>query len=514
MREAKGRESNSTGMPQVGSHAGPAFAIFFTSPRTAELSITPRHSYDAVVVGSGPNGLAAAIVFAQAGRSVLVLEAQPTIGGGARSAALTLPGFTHDICSAVHPMAVGTEFLPSLPLEQHGLRWIDPPAAMAHPFDDGPPAILQKSIERTGASLGRDADAYAELVRPFVKRWDVLSVDAVAPLHLPRHPVLMARFGIDALRTARSLARGKFRGERARGFFAGLATHSVMPLTDIATASIGLVLSAVAHRAGWPIPAGGAQSIADALASYLRSLGGEIVADTPVTSLSDIPDAKTIMLDLSPRGALAIAGDRFSSSYRSALERYEHGSGVCKVDWALSAPVPWRDAECATAGTLHLGGTLAEITASEAAPPRGEHAESPFVLAAQPSLFDATRAPAGKHTLWGYCHVPFGSSVDMSARIERQIERFAPGFRDCILERRVVRATELEQHNANLHGGDIVGGANTLRQLFFRPVVRRVPYETSIKGVYLCSASTPPGGGVHGLCGMYAARAALSALRD
>jgi len=474
--------------------------------------MSPRHSYDAVVVGSGPNGLAAAIVFAQTGRSVLVLEAQPTIGGGARSAALTLPGFMHDICSAVYPMAVGTEFLPSLPLAQHGLRWIQPPAAMAHPFDDGPPALLETSIERTGATLGRDADAYAELLRPFVKRWNVLAADAIAPLHLPRHPVLMAHFGLDALRSARALARAKFRGERARGFFAGLATHSVMPLTDVATASIALVLGAVAHRAGWPIPAGGAQSVADALASYLRSLGGEIVTDSRVASLSDIPDARTILLDLSPRGALAIAGDRFSSGYRSALERYQHGSGVCKVDWALSAPVPWRHTECATAGTLHLGGTLAEIVASEAAAPRGEHAEKPFVLAAQPSLFDASRAPAGTHTLWGYCHVPYGSSVDMSDRIENQIERFAPGFRDCILERRVMRASELALHNANLHGGDIIGGANTLRQLFFRPVVRRVPYETSIKGVYLCSASTPPGGGVHGLCGMYAARAALAAL--
>ena len=476
--------------------------------------MSSRHSYDAVVVGSGPNGLAAAIAFAQTGRSVLVLEAQPTIGGGARSAELTLPGFTHDICSAVYPMAVGTEFLPSLPLDQHGLRWIEPPAAMAHPFDDGPPAILSKSIERTGATLGVDADAYAALVRPFVKRWNVLSTDAVAPLHLPRHPILMAHFGLDALRSARSLARGKFRGERARGFFAGLATHSVMPLTDTASASIGLVLCAVAHRAGWPIPAGGAQSVTNALASYLRSLGGEIVPDSPVASWSDIPDARTIFLDLSPRGALAIAGGRFSSGYRDALERYKHGSGVCKVDWALSEPVPWRDAECASAGTLHIGGTLAELVASEAAPGNGEHAEKPFVLAAQPSLFDPTRAPAGKHTFWGYCHVPFGSSVDMSARIERQIERFAPGFRDCILERRVMRASELEQHNANLHGGDIVGGANTLRQLFFRPVVRRVPYETSIKGVYLCSASTPPGGGVHGLCGMYAARAALADLRS
>jgi phytoene dehydrogenase-like protein len=476
--------------------------------------MSPRHSYDAVVVGAGPNGLAAAIVFAQTGRSVLVLEGQPTIGGGARSAELTLPGFTHDVCSAVHPMAVGTRFFPSLPLEQHGLRWIDPPAAMAHPFDDGPPGMLRRSIEATGATLGRDGEAYGNLVRPFVERWDSLAADAIAPLHLPRHPFLLARFGLAALRSASSLARSRFRGERARGFFAGLATHSIMPLTQLATASIGLVLGVVGHRAGWPIPEGGSQRIADALASYLRSLGGEIVADSPVASLSDIPDATTTLLDVSPRGALAIAGDRFSSSYRSALERFTIGSGVCKVDWALSAPVPWRDAECALAGTIHLGGTLAELIAAEAAPWRGEHPDQPFVLLAQPSLFDATRAPAGKHTLWGYCHVPNGSTVDMSDRIERQIERFAPGFRDCILHRRVTRASELQRQNANLDGGDIAGGANTLRQLVFRPAVQRVPYATSVKGLYLCSASTPPGGGVHGLCGMYAARAALSDLHD
>lgn len=476
--------------------------------------MSPRHSYDAVVVGSGPNGLAAAIVFAQTGRSVLVLEAQSTLGGGARSAELTLPGFMHDICSAVYPTAVGTRFFPSLPLEQHGLRWIEPPAPMAHPFDDGPPAMLNRSIELTSAGLGPDAGSYAKLLQPFVERWNAVAEDAIAPLHLPRHPLLLARFGVEALRSAASLARGRFRGERARGLFAGLATHSIMPLTHTATASIGLVLGAIGHRVGWPIPEGGAQRVSNALASYLRSLGGEIECDKPVASLRDVPDAEVIMLDVSPRGALAIAGDRFSSSYRSALERFTIGAGVCKVDWALSAPVPWRDPECATAGTLHLGGTLDELIASEAAPWRGEHAERPFVLAAQPSLFDPSRAPAGMHTLWGYCHVPTGSTVDMSARIESQIERFAPGFRECILERRVTPASELDRGNANLYGGDIIGGANTLRQLFFRPVVGRVPYATSLEGVYLCSASTPPGGGVHGLCGMYAARAALSNLRS
>ena len=472
-----------------------------------------RHSYDAIVVGSGPNGLAAAIVFAQAGCSVLVLEAQPTIGGAARSAELTIPGFTHDVGSAVHPMAVATPFFRSLPLDQHGLRWIDLPVAMAHPFDDGPSALLRKSIEATGATLGRDARAYDALVRPISEHWDEICADALAPVHLPKHPITLARFGLSALRSANSLATSRFDDQAARGLFAGLAAHTIMPLTRVATASIGLVLAAVAHRTGWPIPGGGAQSIANALASYLRSLGGEIVTSSPVASLRDVPDAGTILLDVTPRQALAIAGDRFSSSYRSSLERYRYGPGACKVDWALSEPVPWRDRACADAGTVHLGGTLDEIVASERAPWNGEHAEKPFVLVAQPSLFDKMRAPPGKHTLWGYCHVPNGSDVDMTERIERQIERFAPGFRDCILHRRVTKASELHLGNANLVGGDIGGGANTLRQLFFRPVIRRNPYATSVKGLYLCSSSTPPGGGVHGMCGMYAARSALAASR-
>jgi phytoene dehydrogenase-like protein len=473
-----------------------------------------RTAYDAVVVGSGPNGLAAAIVMAQTGRSVLVLEAQPTIGGGARTAELTLPGFRHDVASAVHTLANELPFFPSLPLEQHGLRWIIPPASMAHPFDDRPPAMLRTSFADTESTLGPDAAAYDALIRPFSDRWNDLAADALAPIHVPRHPFLLGRFGLSALRSAHALAMSRFKGEEARGFFAGLATHSIMPLTDIATASIGLVFAAVGHRVGWPIPAGGAQSVSDALVSYLRSLGGEVVSDSPVTSLGDIPSAKTIFLDLSTRGALQLAGDRFSSSYRGALERYRPGPGICKVDWALSGPVPWRNRECADAGTLHLGGTLDELTASEAAPWNGEHSEKPFVLAAQPSLFDPSRAPLGKHTLWGYCHVPNGSDVDMSERIERQIERFAPGFRDCILARHVTRATELHLGNANLFGGDIAGGANTLKQLFFRPAVKRHPYATSVKGMYLCSSFTPPGGGVHGMCGVYAARAALRDLES
>jgi len=471
-----------------------------------------RHSHDAVVVGSGPNGLAAAIVIAQTGRSVLVLEGQSTIGGGARSAELTLPGFTHDICSAVQPLAVGVPFFRSLPLEQHGLEWVYPPAALAHPFDEGPPAMLRTSIDETARSLGTDADAYNRLVRPFVNRWEDLAADALGPVRVPRHPVLMGRFGLSALRSARSLAMSRFHGEQARGLMAGLCAHSIMPLTSAATASIGLVLAIVAHRAGWPAPKGGAQRLSDALASYLRSLGGEIVTDTPVTSLDELPSARVVLLDLSARNALQVGGDRFSSGYRAALSRYKVGPGVFKVDWALSAAVPWRDDECAEAGTVHLGGSLEEFVASEAAPWRGKHAARPFVLVTQPSLFDATRAPAGAHTLWAYCHVPNGSDVDMCEQIEGQIERFAPGFRDVVLARHVTKASEMHFKNANLIGGDITGGANTLRQLFFRPVLSADPYKTSAKGVYLCSSSTPPGGGVHGLCGMFAARSALADL--
>ena len=468
-----------------------------------------RKEYDAVVVGAGPNGLSAAIVLAAAGHSVLVLEAQATIGGGARSAELTLPGYVHDVCSAIHPLAVTTPFFRSLPLGQYGLHWIEPPVEMAHPLDDRPPALLRRGIEATGASLGSDAASYDALVRPFVERWDDLAADALGPPRIPRHPFVLGRFGLTALRSADSLARRRFGGEPARALLAGISAHATVPLTSRATASFGLVLALAGHRGGWPIPAGGSQSIANALAAHLRALGGKIVTGAPVASLRDLPPARAILLDVTPRQAVAIAGDRFTPRYRDALGHFHYGPGVCKIDWALNAPVPWRDADCALAGTVHLGGSLEEIVASEAAPWRGEHAERPFVLIAQPSLFDATRAPAGRHTLWGYCHVPNGSSLDMTSRIEAQVERFAPGFRDCIIARHVIPATEMHYHNANLVGGDIAGGANTLDQLFFRPVVRPVPYATSAPGVYLCSSSTPPGGGVHGLCGMYAAHAAL-----
>ncbi len=462
------------------------------------------------MIGSGPNGLAAAIVVALAGRSVLVVEARPQIGGGTRSGELTLPGFVHDLCSAVHPMAVATSFLRSLPLEKHGLEWIHPPLPLAHPFDDGSAAVLYRSLETTCSALGDGGAGYRNLIGPVVANWQAIEADALGPLRFPRHAWAMTHFGLHAIRSAESLARGVLKTEQSRALFAGLAAHSVLPLDQPATAAIGLVLGAAAHVAGWPIPRGGSQRIADALASYLRSLGGEVVTGWRVRSLDELPKAAITLCDLSPRGLLAIAGDRLPASYRQALARYRYGAGVFKLDWALRAPIRWRNPDCANAGTVHLGGTLQEIFDSELAPARGEHALRPFVLLAQPSRFDDSRAPRGQHTAWAYCHVPNGSSFDMTERIENQVERFAPGFKDLILARSVMPPALLEQHNQNLVGGDITGGSPDLRQLFFRPTWRM--YGTPVKGLYLCSSSTPPGGGVHGLCGYFAAKRALKSI--
>jgi len=467
-------------------------------------------SYDAVVIGSGPNGLAAAIVLAQANRSVVVFEGAETVGGGTRSAALTLPGFIHDICSAVHPLAVASPFLSTLPLAEHGLNWIEPPAALAHPLDDGRAVIVERSIEGTAERLGDDADAYRRLMNPLVADWDELRTALLGPLSLPKHPfqlIKLARFGLLAFRSARGLARSRFQGEPARALFAGMAGHSLLPLERRPSAAFGLVLGITAHAVGWPIPRGGSQKIADSLASYLRSLGGEVVTGFNVTSLDQLPPARAILCDVTPRQLLRIAGSRLTATFRHKLKRYRYGPAVCKVDWALAGPIPWKAPECGRAGTLHLGAALEEIAVSERAAWLGRHAEKPFVLVAQPSLFDPSRAPAGKHTAWAYCHVPNGSTVDMSARIEGQIERFAPGFRDLVLGRSVLTSAELERHNPNLVGGDIGGGANDLGQLFTRPT-RRL-YRTSSPGLYLCSSSTPPGGGVHGMCGYFAAQAAL-----
>jgi phytoene dehydrogenase-like protein len=464
-----------------------------------------------VVVGSGPNGLAAAITVARAGRSVLVREAQETIGGGVRSAELTLPGFVHDVCSSIHPFIPGSPFFRSLPLAEHGLELVDSPAVVAHPFDDGSAVVLERSIDETAAQLGNDTRAYQRLMAPLNRDWDLLEEAVLAPLvAVPRHPLALGRFGARALRSAEGLARGTFETERARALFGGCAAHSILPLTWKSTAAFGLVLAVAGHRFGWPFPRGAAQNLTDALASYLRSLGGEIEAGAPVRSLAELPPRRAVFCDVTPGGLVRIAGDQLPADYVRRLRGFRHGPGAFKVDYALSGPVPWKAAECTRAAVVHLGGTLEELVASEQAPWRGEHAERPFVLLAQHTLFDPSRVPDGKHTVWAYCHVPNGSVRDMSERIERQIERFAPGFRDLVIGRSVMPPAELERRNENLVGGDLNGGAANLRQLLFRPVAKRVPYATPLRGVYLCSSSTPPGGGVHGMCGYLAARFALS----
>jgi phytoene dehydrogenase-like protein len=465
--------------------------------------------HDAIVVGSGPNGLAAAIALARAGRSVLVLEGRETIGGGLRTEELTLPGFLHDTCSAIHPLGVASPFLRSVPLVEHGVDWIHPPAPLAHPLDDGTAMLLERSLDGTAVGLGPDGLAWRRLFAPLVSAAPELVDGTLAPLRIPRHPVPMARFGLQALRSASGLARSRFGGERARALFAGCAAHSLLPLESSATASFGLVLGLLGHAVGWPFPRGGSQRIADALASYLVSLGGELETGRPVASLSELPPARITMLDVTPRQLLALAGDRLGGRYRRALERYRYGPGVVKVDYALSGPVPWGAPECARAATVHVGGTLDEIAAAEAEVAGGGHPLRPFVLVAQQSLFDPSRAPDGSHTLWAYTHVPNGSAVDVTDRIEAQLERFAPGFGERVLERSVLGPASLEARNPNYVGGDINGGSAELRQLFARPVARPVPYRTPLQGVFLCSSSTPPGGGVHGMCGYHAARAAL-----
>jgi len=468
-----------------------------------------RDALDAIVVGSGPNGLAAAITLARAGLSVRVYEARDRPGGGVRSAELTLRGFTHDVCSAIHPLGLASPFFRTLPLGEHGLEWIHPPAALAHPFDDGTAALLDRSIELTGQTLGEDAVAYRHLMAPLVANWGKLEGFLLGPLRLPRHPLVLLRFGLQAIGSAHHLAERLFRGERARGFFAGLAAHAIMPLEKPLTAAFGLLLCSLGHVVGWPFPRGGAQQITNALVSYLRLLGGELVTATPIVSLDELPPARAVLLDVIPFQLLALAGERLPGLYRRRLERYRYGPGAFKVDWALDGPIPWRASVCARAGTVHVGGTLAAIAASERAAWQGEHAESPFVLVAQQSLFDPTRAPPGKHVAWAYCHVPNGSMFDMTERLERQIERFAPGFRERVLARSILTPAALERYNPNYRGGDINGGMQDLWQLFARPTLRRAPYATPVPGLYLCSASTPPGGGVHGMCGYHAARTAL-----
>jgi phytoene dehydrogenase-like protein len=464
---------------------------------------------DAIVVGAGPNGLAAAIELARAGMSVRVLEAAETVGGGARSAELTRPGFVHDVCSAIHPLGIASPLFRTLPLAEHGLEWIEPAAPLAHPFDDGTAAVLERSPEAVVHGIGTDESRWRRLFSPLVRDAEPLLEDVLAPLHLPAHPLLLARFGAPAALPTTALARLSFRGEKARGLFAGLAAHSMLPLGRPPSAAFGLMLGLLAHSVGWPFPRGGSQRISDALASHLRALGAEIETGRRVGSIAELGTARPVLLDVTPRGFLELAGDRFPVRYRRELERYRYGPGVFKLDWALDGPIPWRAEACGRAATVHLVATLEEIAASEAAAFRGEIAERPYVLLAQQSLFDPTRAPAGRHTAWAYCHVPNGSTVDMTERIEAQIERFAPGFKERILARSALGPAAIESHNENYVGGDINGGAATLRQLFTRPVARISPYTTPLPSVFLCSSSTPPGGGVHGMCGYHAAQAAL-----
>jgi phytoene dehydrogenase-like protein len=474
------------------------------------MSTPAQRSYDAIIIGSGPNGLAAAITIARAGRSTLVLEAKDTLGGGARSSERTQPGFIHDNCSAIHPLGIISPFFRSLPLAEHGLEWVHPPAALAHPLDDGRVAILEQSVEATAQGLGVDADAYRRLMGPLVAGSDALFEETLGPpFRLPRHPLLMARFAWRALRSAQGLARGWFQGELARAFFAGMAAHSILPLDYLTTAAIGLMLPLAGHAVGWPLPRGGSQRITNALASYLRSLGGEILTGVRVESLQQLPQARAILFDTGPHQLSRIAATHLPAQFRRKLERFRYGPAAFKLDWALSGPIPWKAAECARAATIHLGGTLEEIAASEKACWQNQHSESPYVLVAQQSLFDSSRAPEGKHTGWAYCHVPNGSTMDMTERIEAQMERFAPGFRDRILARAVLTPADFQHYNANFIGGDITGGAMTIGQLFTRPTARLTPYATPNRAIWICSASTPPGAGVHGMCGYNAARAVL-----
>jgi phytoene dehydrogenase-like protein len=468
----------------------------------------PQTSGRAVVVGSGPNGLSAAIVLARAGMQVEVFEAEPTIGGAARTLELTLPGFRNDFGSAVHPMAAASPFFKSLPLEKYGVEWVHSPSALAHPLDDGTAVLLHPELDKMVAELGEDGERWRKVFQPFASHWDDLATDVLRPVRpLPAHPLLMARFGVLALQPARALANRLFKGTRAKALFAGIAAHSVLSLDAPISAAFPMIFGSVTPLVGWPVARGGSQSISNALVACLRESGGKIHTGHRVQNLDELGAFDLAMCDVTPRQLLAIAGHRLSLGYRRSLEKYRYGLGVFKVDYALSSPVPWKARECAQAITVHLGGTLDEVADSESAGARGEHAERPFVLLAQPSLFDATRAPAGRHTLWAYCHVPNGSAFDMLPRIEAQIERFAPGFRDCVLERRIFSPAALEGMDANLIGGDIGGGAPDLRQFLFRPTWGY--YATSARDIFLCSSSTPPGGGVHGMCGYNAAKLAL-----
>jgi phytoene dehydrogenase-like protein len=465
-------------------------------------------SYDAVVVGSGPNGFAAAITLASSGAKVLLIEAKATIGGGMRTLELTLPGFQHDMCSSVHPLGVASPFFRTLPLVDFGLEWVFPAAEVAHPLDHGEAVIVERSIEATAAQLGRDAGAYRRWMSLLVDNHEKVLEEFLGPLRLPHNPLVMAAFGVGAVQSASGLAKRLFSEPKARALFGGMAAHAIMPLEQPATAAFGLMLTMLAHAVGWPLARGGSQSIARALAGYFQSLDGEIITDCEVKSLAELPPARLVLMDVTPRQLLHIAGDTLPSRYRQQLEAYRYGPGVFKIDYALSATIPWQNPAIRRAATVHLGGTLEAIARSERMMWDGEHSPQPYTLLVQPTLFDPSRAPAGQHIAWAYCHVPHNSTMDMTTVIEQQIERFAPGFRECVLARRTHTAQATEQYNPNYVGGDINGGVQDLAQLFTRPAPRIVPYSTPLDNLFLCSSSTPPGGGVHGMCGYYAALAA------
>ncbi|MDQ6763566.1 MAG: NAD(P)/FAD-dependent oxidoreductase [Bacteroidota bacterium] len=467
-----------------------------------------REDFDAIVVGSGPNGLAAAITLQQKGLSVLITEAKSSIGGGMRSLPLTLPGYIHDVCSAIHPLGASSPFFTSLPLQKFGLDYIYPSIAAAHPFDDGTAAKLVSSITATAQSLSTDSAFYCGLMNPLLRDWQLIVNFILGPLGIPKHPIAVSKFGYYGLASAKKFANHHLHTVHGRGLWAGMASHSMQPLTNAATSAMALVLLLLGHNKGWPVARGGSQSIADAMVKYFISIGGKIETNFEVTTLQQLPSSRAILFDVTPQQLLNIAGHKLSSFYRWQLKRFRYGMGVYKIDWALDAQTPFKAIECRSAGTVHLGNTLEEIAYTENISAKGKHPDKPFVLFAQPSVFDKSRAPASKHTAWAYCHVPKGSSKNMTENIEKQVERFAPGFRERILARHVMDTQELEAYNSNYIGGDINGGVQDIAQLFTRPALRLSPYRTSKKGIYICSSSTPPGGGVHGMAGYHAAERA------
>ena len=468
-----------------------------------------NYEYDAVVIGSGPNGFSAAICLAREGLSVLIVEAKETVGGGVRSAELTLPGFVHDVCSAIHPLAIASPVFKTFPLKKFGLEYVQSPASVAHPLDDGTAVLLFKSLQKTAENFGKDGKNYIDLVKSLAENWDKIAPDILAPLQIPSHPFLMAEFGLKGMRSAEGLVNDYFTQEPTRAMFAGNAAHSMLPLEDIPSAAYGLVLMLTAHSVGWGFPKGGAQKLTDSLADYFVSLGGKIETGKSVENIDELPLSKVILFDITPRQIVKIAGHHLPETYVKRLESFKYGAGAFKMDFALSDSIPWKAKQCFEAATVHLGGTFEEIACSEREHNEDKISKKPFVLVAQHSLFDESRAPSGKHTAWAYCHVPNNSDLDMTDAIENQIERFAPGFKDCILEKTVKLPTDLEKYNANYIGGDINGGAGILSQIFTRPVTKINPYVMPADGLYICSSSTPPGGGVHGMCGFHAAKTVL-----